>query len=135
VRLVKSALEADKARRPAVMERWLGDSVGWYEGDTLVIQTKNFNRQQQGQVVITDTGTLTERITRVGASDILYEFTVDDPEVYSQVWKGEEQWRFNPNPIYEYACHEGNYGLYNILSGAREQERTGRKLETTGTEE
>jgi hypothetical protein len=135
VRLVKSAADAEKAHRPAIMERWLGDSVGWYEGDTLVIETKNFNRQQQGQVTITDTGKLTERITRVSDTDILYEFTVDDPGVYSQVWKGEAQWRFNPNPIYEYACHEGNYGLYNILSGAREQERTGKKLETTATEE
>jgi hypothetical protein len=117
------------------METWMGDSVAWYEGPTLVIQSRNFNRQQAGQVFISDTGTLTERLTRVGPTDILYEFTVEDPEVYTQVWRGEIPWRKIPGHVYEYACHEGNYGLWNILSGAREQERTGRALELTALEE
>jgi hypothetical protein len=121
--------------RPHVMETWMGDSVAWYEGDTLVIESRNFNRQQGGQVFISDTGKLTERLTRVGPDDILYEFTVEDPEVYTQVWRGEIAWRKITDSIYEYACHEGNYGLWNILSGAREQERMGKALELTALEE
>jgi hypothetical protein len=130
-----SKAEAEKMHRPKAMETWMGDSVAWYEGPTLVIQSRNFNRQQAGQVFISDTGTLTERLTRVGPTDILYEFTVEDPEVYTQVWRGEIPWRKIPGHVYEYACHEGNYGLWNILSGAREQERTGRALELTALEE
>jgi hypothetical protein len=121
--------------RPQAMETWMGDSVAWYEGDTLVIESRNFNRQQGGQVFISDTGKLTERLTRVGPDDILYEFTVEDPEVYTQVWRGEIAWRKITDSIYEYACHEGNYGLWNILSGAREQERMGKALELTALEE
>jgi hypothetical protein len=135
VPIVSSKAEASKRYRPAAMETWLGDSVGWYEGDTLVVQSRNFNRQHAGQVFISDTGTLTERFTRVGPEDIVYEFIVEDPEVYTQVWKGEIAWRKIDGHVYEFACHEGNYGLFNILSGAREQERTGRTLELTALEE
>ena len=130
-----SRQEAEARHRPAVMETWLGDSVGWYEANTLVIESRNFNRQQAGQVFISDTGTLTERLTRVSPTDIVYEFSVDDPEVYTQVWKGEIAWRKIDGHVYEYACHEGNYGLFNILSGAREQERNGKTLEATALEE
>ncbi len=130
-----SKAEAEKLHRPKTMETWMGDSVAGSEGSTLVIQSRTFNRQQAGQVFISDTGTLTERLTRLGPNDILYEFTVEDPEVYTQVWRGEIPWRKIPEQVYEYACHEGNYGLWNILSGAREQERTGRTLELTALEE
>jgi hypothetical protein len=133
--IFKDAAEAARGHGPSAIAKWMGDSVAWYEGNTLVVQTRNYHRQQAGQVFISDTGTLTERITRVGPDDIVYAFTVEDPEVYTQVWKGEISWRKNRNSIYEYACHEGNYGLWNILSGAREQERNGRALEATGTEE
>jgi hypothetical protein len=133
--IVASKAEAARRYRPAAMEMWLGDSVGWYEGETLVIQSRNFNRQQAGQVFVSDTGVLTERLTRVGPDDILYEFTVEDPEVYTQAWRGEIAWRKLGGHVYEYACHEGNYGLFNILSGAREQERTGKTLELTALEE
>jgi hypothetical protein len=133
--IVANKAEAASRYRPKAMETWMGDSVAWYEGATLVIQSRNFNRQQAGQVFISDTGTLTERLTRLGPDDILYEFTVEDPEVYTQVWRGEIPWRKIPGQVYEYACHEGNYGLWNILSGAREQERTGRALELTALEE
>jgi hypothetical protein len=133
--VLASKAEADKKHRPKAMETWMGDSVAWYEGSTLVIQSRNFHRQQAGQVFISDTGTLTERLTRTGPTDILYEFTVEDPEVYTQAWRGEIPWRKLDGQVYEYACHEGNYGLFNILSGAREQERTGRALELTALEE
>jgi hypothetical protein len=131
----KDAAEAARGRGPSAIAKWMGDSGAWYEGDTLVVQTRNYNRQQAGQVFISDTGTLTERITRVGPEDIVYAFTVEDPEVYTQTWKGEIAWRKIDGNVYEYACHEGNYGLFNILSGAREQERTGRALEATALEE
>jgi len=131
----KDAAEARRSYGPKAIAKWMGDSVAWYEGDTLVVETKNYNRQQAGQVFISDTGTLTERITRVGENDIVYAFTVEDPEVYTQVWKGEIPWRKLKESMYEYACHEGNYGLWNILTGAREQERQGRNLAATALEE
>jgi hypothetical protein len=131
----KDAAEAKRSHGPLAIAKWMGDSVAWYEGDSLFVETKNYNRQQAGQVFISDTGTLTEKITRVGPDDILYEFTVEDPEVYTQVWKGEIPWKKIKGSMYEYACHEGNYGLWNILSGAREQERTGRALAVTALEE
>ncbi len=133
--LVRNAAEARAHYGPKSFEKWLGDSVGWYEGDTLVVESRNFNRQQAGQVFISDTGVLTERFTRVSPTDVVYAFEVNDPEVYTQVWKGEIAWRRINGNVYEYACHEGNYGLLNILSGAREQERTGRTLEATALEE
>ncbi len=133
--IAPSKAEALSRFRPSAMETWLGDSVGWYEGDTLVIESRNFNRQQAGQIFISDTGKLTERLTRVSPTDIVYEFSVDDPEVYTQVWKGQIAWRKINGNVYEYACHEGNYGLLNILSGAREQERNGKTLEATALEE
>ncbi len=133
--IVRTSTEANTRQGPAFFEKWLGDAVGWYEGDTLVVRSRNFHRQQAGQVFISDTGTLTERFTRVGPDDIVYAFEIEDPDVYTQVWKGEIAWRKIAGHVYEYACHEGNYGLYNILSGAREQERSGRTLELTATEE
>lgn len=117
--------------RPAAIEPWLGDSIGWYEGDTLVVETRNFHRQQTSPVFISDTGKLTERFTRVGDAEILYEFQVDDPEVYSQSWRGEMTLNGVREQVYEYACHEGNYGLYGILAGARIQERAGKDLALT----
>jgi hypothetical protein len=131
----KDAAEAKRSHGPQAIAKWMGDSVAWYEGDTLVVETKNYHRQPAGQVFISDTGTLTERITRVGENDIVYAFTVEDPEVYTQVWKGEIPWRKLKESMYEYACHEGNYGLWNILTGAREQERMGRSLAVTELEE
>jgi hypothetical protein len=133
--IVRNAIEARAHYGSPGIEKWLGDSVGWYEGDTLVVQSRNFHRQQAGQVFISDTGTLTERFTRVGSDDIIYAFEVEDPEVYTQIWRGEIAWRKLQDSLYEYACHEGNYGLFNILSGARAQERIGKTLELTGTEE
>jgi hypothetical protein len=117
--------------RPATIEPWLGDSIGWYEGDTLVVETRNFHRQQTSPVFISDTGTLTERFTRVGDAEILYEFRVEDPDVYSQAWRGEMTLNGVREQVYEYACHEGNYGLYGILAGARIQERAGQDLALT----
>jgi hypothetical protein len=129
--IYKNMTEAEKHFGPAAIPKWLGDSVGWYEGDTLVIETRNVNRQQGGPVWISDTGKMTERLTRVGADDIVYEFRIEDPEVYTQPWRGEISWRLTPDNVYEYACHEGNYAMPGILAGARKQEREGVSLEVT----
>lgn len=120
-------------KRPAVIQQWLGDSIGWYEGDTLVVQTKNVHPGQRGY--ISKDGTLTERFTRWNDGQILYEFAVDDPTQYSQPWKGEMAFNVSKEPSYEYACHEGNYAMEGILAGARKQEREGKAVKANAAEE
>jgi hypothetical protein len=131
--IVKSAAEANARRGPDVIRNWLGESVGWYEGDTLVVETKNVNPQQRGY--ISKDGKLTERFTRWNDTQILYEFTVDDPSQYTQPWKGEMAFNASKEPSYEYACHEGNYALEGILAGARKQEREGKLVAANAAEE
>ncbi len=101
----------------------MGDSRGYWDGDTLVVETRNFLRGTGflgGQ-----TGPhfrLEERFTRVGPETLLYQATVDDPTVWTTPWTFELFMNRNDYPVYEYACHEGNYGIYNILTGQREAE-------------
>ena len=98
---------------------WTGDARGHWEGDTLVVETTNFLRETNFQRGATTRNlTLTERFTRVGADTLRYDVTVDDPTVWTQPWTYSVPMRKNPEPVYEYACHEGNYGLENILAGA-----------------
>jgi hypothetical protein len=107
--------------------QWHGDSVARWDGDTLVVETKNINATQRnvGGTFLSKGGTFTERFTRINDHQILYAFEVNDPVVYSSVWRGEMPLnRINEN-VYEYACHEGNYGIVNILSGGRENDRKG----------
>ena len=78
---------------------------------------------------------VTERFTRISAQQIRYEFTVEDPTVYTRTWKGEMPLNTAKGPVYEYACHEGNYGLANILAGAREEDRTGIKTAPTNIDQ
>ena len=117
---------------PAHVKKWLGDSIGWWEGDTLVVETTNFH---PGQGIRASTKHLlyasedlkvTERFTRVSDAGIKYEFFMDDPSVYSEVWKGELPLRRSDERIYEYACHEGNYAMPGILAGARREEADGK---------
>jgi len=117
--IVASKAEAKHGPVP----KWGGDSVGWYEGDTLVVQTTNVHPNQRA--MITSTGKLTERFTRWDDHQILYEFEVDDPELYSQVWRGEMALNTS-QPMYEYACHEGNHAMPGILGGARQLESEGK---------
>jgi hypothetical protein len=102
---------------------WMGDSVGHYEGPTLVVETTNFPKAQalQGSW---QTLKVTERFTRVAADRVLYQFKVEDPTVWTQPWGGEYEFGSAKGLVYEYACHEGNYGLEGILAGARDEERT-----------
>ena len=110
--------------RPAALQQWLGDSIGWWEGDTLVVETRNLHPQQagSGQVNLSDEGRVIERFTRYSDEQILYEFEVDDPVYYTQVWRGEMSFNTTDSQMYEYACHEGNYGLPGILAGERRAE-------------
>ena len=102
---------------------WRGDSRGYWDGDTLVVETENFNGI--GGFMGSGTGLqLTERLSRVDAETVLYEFTVADPETWTESWTTQMPLRASPKQLYEHACHEGNYSLPLVLSGARAQERT-----------
>jgi len=110
--------------RPRELQQWLGDSIGWWEGDTLVVETVSLHPQQAGggQIPLSDQGKIIERFSRYSESQILYEFEVQDPVYYTQSWRGEMSFNSSDSRIYEYACHEGNYGLPGILAGERRAE-------------
>ena len=111
---------------PEHVKPWFGDSWGHWEGDTLVVETTNFSPTQlnRGQLSgATDNLKITERFTRADEYTLNYEFTVHDPETWTDTWSGEVPFTRLPGLVYEYACHEGNYALFNVLSGARAQER------------
>jgi hypothetical protein len=104
--------------------QWMGTSTGHWEGDTLVVETKNFTtRTAIQQAPTSDALKVTERFSRVDADTVLYQFTVDDPKTWVKPWSGEYTMTKIDSPLFEYACHEGNLGLANNLSGARAQER------------
>jgi len=119
-----SAEAARASHQPAVIRPWLGDTVAWWEGDTLVAETKNVNAIQEGRTLtpVSAQGTVTERFTRIAKDELLYQFTVEDPVHYTQAWSGEYSFKPSKGQIYEYACHEGNYAMEGILRGARLQE-------------
>jgi hypothetical protein len=100
---------------------WMGDSIGWYEGPTLVVETTNFPEATALRGAWKEL-TVTERFTRVGPHRILYQFKVNDPSVWDRPWSGEYEFSSSKGRIFEYACHEGNYALEGILSGARADE-------------
>jgi len=107
---------------PKSMRPWMGDSHGKWIGDTLVIETTNFHPEQLFRSA-SDNLRLIERFHRVDANTLLYRFTVDDPITFTQQWSGELPFLKMDQLIYEYACHEGNYALSNILSGERARDR------------
>ncbi len=99
------------------IRKWLGDSIGWWEGDTLVVDTTNFSTKAvRGG---SETLHVVERFTRVDKDTLTYEFTVEDPSRWATSWTGEYPWPATDTRLYEYACHEANYALGNILRGAR----------------
>lgn len=110
---------------------WLGDSIGHYEDNTLVVETTNFHPQQSMRSSLdhrffgSAQMRVTERFTRVAEDVIHYQFTVEDPENYSQPWSGELPMNKTSEQVYEYACHEGNYALPGILAGARRADSEG----------
>jgi hypothetical protein len=103
------------------IRKWMGDSVGRWEGDTLVVDTTNFTDKTRFRGSGEDLH-IVERFTRVAPNALLYQFTIDDPSTWSRPWSGEYTWPATNQPIYEYACHESNYALDNILRGARRRE-------------
>jgi hypothetical protein len=118
----------DRAHPPADVRLWMGDSVGWWEGDTLVAETTNFRPEQSLRwlgVYLSPQARVTERFRRISPAQILYEFTVDDPATFTRTWSAQMPLNAGQGPIYEYACHEGNYALPLILAGARRAEAEG----------
>jgi hypothetical protein len=107
---------------PASMKLWMGDSIGHWEGDTLVVETTNIP-QSQNFMGSWKNLTVTERFKRVGKDRLRYAFTVSDPTTWDKPWGGEYEFGPMPGIIYEYACHEGNYALPGMLGGARRQEK------------
>jgi hypothetical protein len=109
------------------IRQWMGDSRGHWEGDTLVVDTVNFTKNGTGTIslrVPTDENFhLVERFTLRGTDTLLYEFTVDDPTVWTKPWTASVPMTKTEELIYEYACHEGNYGMLGILSGARAEDK------------
>jgi hypothetical protein len=118
---------------PANVRPYMGDSIGRWEGDTLVVETTNFNPGEQLRTnfnqsfFVSAKARVTERFTRTSPTEITYEFSVNDPEIYSKVWTAEMVMRAADGNIFEYACHEGNYALPGILAGARKYEQTANK--------
>ena len=113
--------------RPHVdLDLWAGDARGHWEGDTLVVETKSFLRETSFmRGGSTRDLELVERFKRESNEVLLYEVTVSDPSTWSAPWTYQVPMQLNPDPIYEYACHEGNYGMETILRGARQRELAG----------
>jgi hypothetical protein len=101
---------------------YFGDSVGHWEGNTLVVDTTNFNDKTAFRGSTQDLHVI-ERFTRTGDESIKYEFTVEDPHAWAKPWSAEVNWAKEAGPIFEYACQEGNYGMANNLSSARATEK------------
>ena len=118
---------------PSDIRKWLGDSVGRWEGDTLVVDTTNF-REQSGFSMASKDLHVVERFSRVDKNTLLYQFTVDDP-TWTEPWSGEYPWPASEDKVYEYACHEGNYALGGILRGARVLEKDAIALDAAGSED
>ena len=110
---------------PSTIRQWQGDARGWWDGDTLVVETTNRHPRWSfpRRLGPTPSLTVTERFTLLDADTLRYEYTVDDPETFEHPWSVEWPMTRSTGPLYEYACHEGNYSIPLILSGARAQER------------
>ena len=107
--------------RPENIRTWLGDSIGWWEGETLVIDTTNFSKTPALSGADENLHVV-ERLTRRDDGSILYQFEIEDPTVWESPWGGEYLWGAVDQKVYEFACHEGNYALGNIMRGARQLE-------------
>ena len=100
----------------------MGDSVGHWDGDTLVIDTTNFTDKTQFRGS-SENLHIVERISRLDGRSLLYHFTVEDPNTWDRPWTGEYPWMTSSDQIFEYACHEANYALENVLRGERTAEK------------
>jgi len=111
-----------RPKLPESVRQMLGSSRGHWEGETLVVETTNFTNRTAFQGS-SENMRLVERFTRVADDNIRYEFTVSDPDTWTRPWSAEVPWKKTIGPIFEHACHEGNYGLANTLAGARAEEK------------
>lgn len=109
---------------PPSIRPWMGDSIGHWEGETLVVETTNFNAadSDRGSYYMSPDAVLVERFTRTSPTEIRYDFTVSDPTIYRQPWRAEMTFHPGGRQVFEYACHEGNYSARGILAGARRAE-------------
>jgi hypothetical protein len=120
---------------------YMGESIGRWVGDTLVVETTGFNPGESlrpyfsASIFLSPDAKVTERFTRIAKDQILYEFRVEDPKVFSKPWRAQMALNSSKGPVYEYACHEGNYALPGILAGARKTERDGGKVEAADLSE
>ena len=114
-----------RAHLPENMRQWRGDARGRWEGDTLVVESRNFSDRTSfrgsGRNMV-----LTERFTRVAEERVVYEYTIDDPESFEAPWTAAIPMKRTDQPMFEYACHEGNYSMFTMLEGARSAERLGK---------
>jgi hypothetical protein len=110
---------------PAAISQWYGNSRGRWEGNSIVVETTHFTGLTGRN--ISPEGKVTERFTMLGPDTILYQFTVNDPATWVAPWSGEYTMVRTDGPMLEYACHEGNYGIANILSGIRSEEAAGKR--------
>jgi hypothetical protein len=115
------------------LRQWKGDSRGHFEGDTLVVDTINFKRETSLPNSSANTH-LVERFTRTGPDTLTYQFTVEDPTVWTRPWTAIVPMRKSDDPIYEYACHEGNYAMASILAGARAAEKAAQEAGKKGSQ-
>jgi hypothetical protein len=107
---------------PPTVRKWLGDSIGRWDGDTLVVETTNFSDKTRFRGA-SENLKVTELFTRLDARTLRYQFTIDDPATWTRPWTAEYAWPLTNDLMYEYACHEGNYAMGNILRGARLKEK------------
>ena len=115
-------IQDDHDPHAEVMNKWMGDSIGRWEGDTLVVETRHFHPQQSFRGA-SENLTVTEKFRRAADNKIIYSFTVNDPTTFESSFTGEIPFTAMEEPLYEYACHEGNYALAGTLAGARRAER------------
>ncbi|HTE43017.1 MAG TPA: hypothetical protein VK629_19490 [Steroidobacteraceae bacterium] len=104
---------------PSTVHTYAGDSIGWWEGDTLVVETKHFRPASY----VSPKSTVTERFTRIADKELLYHFTIEDSDYYTRPWTAENHFLLGQEKMLEYACHEGNYSLTHILQAARWMEK------------
>ncbi len=121
-------IRLNDVHKPSNVRLWMGDSIGHWDGDTLVVETTNFRPDQTFRGATANQKVI-ERFTRISPQQVLYQFEVDDPVALTEPVKGEESLNATNDRVYEYACHEGNYALPGILAGARTEEKKGREMD------
>jgi hypothetical protein len=115
-------IRIDGRHAPPTIQKWLGDSIGWWDGDTLVVDTTNFSPKTHFRGS-SERLHVVERFTRTNANTIRYRVTAEDPETWARSWTAEIPFKATNSRIFEYACHEGNYAVENYLRGARAEEK------------